>query len=187
MATATAERLMTADDLERLPDDGSALYELDHGRLIRLNLSWARHALTSTNTTFEMWRFVKEHDLGLCFPANTGFQLTTDPDTVRAPKTSFVSAKRIPKDGIPRRGYWQGAPDLAVEVPSPTNHPGEMWRRIGDLLNAGTRLIWVIDPERRTALIIHPGGETRLVGEDATLDGEDVIPGFLLPLRDVLA
>jgi Uma2 family endonuclease len=187
MATPTVEQLMTAEELERMPDDGSALYELDHGRLIRLNLSWARHALTSANTTFEMSRFVKHHALGLCFPANTGFQLTTNPDTVRAPKASFVSAKRIPKDGIPRRGYWPGAPDLAVEVPSPTNPPGEMWRRIGDLLNAGTRLIWVIDPERRTALIIHPGGETQLHGEEYTLDGEDVVPGFLLPLHDVLA
>jgi Uma2 family endonuclease len=124
MATATAKQPMTADDLERLPDDGSALYELDHGRLIRLNLSWARHALISAITTFEMCRVVKQRALGLCFPATSGFHLTTDPDTVRAPKTSFVSAERIPKDGIPLRGFWQGGPDLAVEVPSPTNRPG---------------------------------------------------------------
>jgi Uma2 family endonuclease len=187
MATATAERLMTADDLERLPNDDRVLYELDEGRLICLSPAASLSTIVATNVTIEMGMYVKQHGLGICFGSEGGFRLASNPDTVRAPDVSFVQKERIPQEGIPRRGFWQGAPDLAVEVLSPSNRPGEMWRRIGDLLNAGTRLIWVIDPERRTALIIHPGGETQLHGEEYTLDGENVIPGFLLPLRDVLA
>jgi Uma2 family endonuclease len=187
MATATAERLMTADDLESLPDNGSMRYELDEGRLISLSPSASLSAIVALNVGSEMRAFVKQHNLGVCFGSEGGFKLASDPDTVRAPDVSFVRSERIPKDGIPRRGFWPGAPDLAVEVLSPTNRPGEMWRRIGDLLNAGTRLIWVIDPERRTAFVIRPGGETRLIGDDGTLEGEDVLSGFSLPLRDVLA
>jgi Uma2 family endonuclease len=186
MATATAERLMTAEDLLTLPDDGSVMYELDEGRLVRLSPSASLSAIVALNVGGEMRAFVKEHNLGVCAGSEGCFKLASDPDTVRAPDVSFVRAERIPKGGIPRRGFWPGAPDLAVEVLSPSNRPGEIWRRIGDLLDAGTRLIWVIDPERRTALVIHPGGDVRMFGEDGVLDGEDLLPGFALPLRDIL-
>lgn len=187
MTSATTERLVTADDLERLPDDDSVLYELDQGRLICLSPSASLSSIVGANVLAEIAPFVKRHKLGVCFGSDGGFKLWSDPDTVRAPDVSFVRTEHIPKGGIPRRGYWPGAPDLAVEVLSPSNRPGEMWRRIGDLLNAGTRLIWVIDPERRTAVVIRPGGDILTLGEDGILDGEDLLPGFVLALRDVLA
>jgi len=186
MATATTEQLLTAEDLERLPDDSSVIYELDEGRLICSSPSASLSSIVGANVLAEIAPFVKQHQLGVCLGADGGFKLWSDPDTVRAPDVSFVRADRIPKGGIPRRGFWPGAPDLAVEVLSPSNRPGEMWRRIGDLLNAGARLIWVIDPEQRTAMTIRSDGGTLLVGEDGVLDGEDVLPGFTLPLRNAL-
>jgi hypothetical protein len=91
-----------------------------------------------------------------------------------------------PREALPSPHRFDALPVTVVEVLSPTNWPGERWRRIGDLLDAGTRLVWLIDPERRTALVIHPGGDVRTLGEDGALDGEDGLPGFALPLRDVL-
>jgi len=177
---------MTVDDLERLPESDDVLYELDERRLICLSPAASLSTIVAANVTIEMGMFVRQHGLGICFSSEAGVRRTVNPDTVRAPDVSFVRTDHIPKDGVPRRGHWQGAPDLAVEVLSPSNRPGEMWRRIGDLLNAGTRLIWVMDPERRTVLTICPGGDMPLIGEDGVLDGEDVLPGFALPLRDVL-
>jgi Uma2 family endonuclease len=114
--------------------------------------------------------FVKQHKLGVCFVSEGSFRLASDPDTVRAPDVSFVRAEHTPASGIPRRGLWPGAPDLAVEMLSPSNPPGEMWRRIGDLLNAGTRLIWMIHPERRTAVVIRASGDILTLGEDGVLE-----------------
>jgi Uma2 family endonuclease len=179
--------LITADELQSLPDDGSFLYELDRGRLIDLCPASAYASLVAGTVLIELGSYVKQHGLGVCFGADGGFKLASDPDTVRATDVSFVRAERIPGGGIPRQGYWSGAPDLAVEVLSPSNRPGELWRRIGDLLNAGTRLIWVIDPEQRRAVVIRPGNEIELLAEDGVLDGETAVPGFALPLRRVLA
>lgn len=185
MTTTTAERLMTADELLLLPRGNGTLYELDEGRLICLSPAAPLSSVVAGNVFGAMYLFVRQRSLGICFMADAGFRLASDPDTVRAPDIAFVRTERIPAGGIPRRSFWPGAPDLAVEVLSPSNRPGEMWRRIGDLLNAGTRLVWVIDPERRTALIIRPSGDTTPIGEDGVLDGEDVLPGFALPLRAV--
>jgi Uma2 family endonuclease len=186
MATETAERLMTADELLALPDAGSEQYELVKGRLIRLCPASAYSSIVAGNVLIDMGTFVRQHGHGVCFGADAGFKLSSDPDTVRSPDVSFVRTEHVPEGGIPRRGYWEGAPDLAVEVLSPSNRPSEMYRRIADLLDAGTRLIWMIDPERRTATIIRSSGVNLTIDEDGVLDGEDVLPGFRLSLRDVL-
>jgi Uma2 family endonuclease len=124
------------------------------------------------------------HASGRLLAAETGFVLSTNPDTVRAPDVAFVRNERIP-DPLPR-GYARFAPDLVVEVLSPDDRPGEVLEKVADWLNARTRIVWVIDPERRTGRVQRPDGTDALLNESDALDGEDVLPGFSYRLAEVL-
>jgi Uma2 family endonuclease len=121
---------------------------------------------------------------GQIFAAETGFTLFRAPDTVRAPDIAFVRRERLP-DPVPA-GYLELAPDLVVEVLSPNDRPGEVLAKIGDWLEAGARLVWVIDPERRRARIYRPDGSDASIQEDENLSGEDLLPGFTCRLGSVL-
>ena len=121
----------------------------------------------------------------MLFGQDTGFLIERDPDTVRAPDVAFVSAARTPEIG--RRGYVPFAPDLAVEILSPGDRPSEVLEKVAAWLGAGTRLVWVIDPDRGNARVHRADGSTSIVPEDGALDGEDVLPGFNCPLAEVLA
>jgi Uma2 family endonuclease len=174
---------MTADDLATLPDDG-LLYELDEGKLVSMPPSFSLAALVAANILFYMKAFVMQHAMGRCGGTDWGFRLATDPDIVRAPDASFVRIERLPGGRIPR-GYYPGAPDLAVEVISSTQTYRGMRRKVRQYLAAGTRLVWLVDPEERTADVYHADGSTRHVGADGILEGEDVLPGFRLNLVDI--
>ena len=129
--------------------------------------------------------FVDGHGIGECGISEGGFKLASDPDVVRAPDVWFVRAERVPAGGFPS-GIWEGFPDLAVEVLSPTDRPLAVAQKLQDYLDAGTRLVWVLDPDARAAAVYRPGHVPTFLNEDGILDGEDVLPGFALPLRDVL-
>jgi Uma2 family endonuclease len=131
-----------------------------------------------------LWAFIRPRNLGICATADGGMRLAADPDTVRAPDVSFVRAERLPAGGL-KAGYFAGAPDLAVEVLSPTDRFSDVQRKVRDYLAAGTRLVWVIDPEARTAIVYRPDGRVTFLDEDGVLDGEDVVPDFSLALADV--
>jgi Uma2 family endonuclease len=183
MTDAPSTSLMTADDLLNLPDDGWH-YELVRGKLNRMTAASTRPSVVTMNVALDICGHVRRHRLGMCGSAEWGFLLFTNPDTVRAPDISFVAAAKIPTEGVPS-GFWPGAPDLAVEVLSPSNRAGEILDKVADYLAAGTRLVWVIDPEARTATVFRLNGPTSRVGEDGVLDGEDVLPGFALKLVEV--
>jgi Uma2 family endonuclease len=128
--------------------------------------------------------FVAEHRLGVVGGADFGILLARGPDTVRAPDVVFYRADRLPAGGIPST-YWELAPDLAVEVLSPSDRRGKVLKKVGEYLDAGTHLVWVVDPRRRTAVVYRPEGEPTILGADGILDGEDVLPGFRLALAEV--
>jgi Uma2 family endonuclease len=107
------------------------------------------------------------------------------PDNVRSPDVSFVAAGRFPDERWPV-GFAALAPDLAVEVLSPSDNSRDVLEKVGEYLNAGTRLVWVIDPETRMATVYRSPMDVRVIGESESLDGEDVVPGFTCPLKDVL-
>ena len=96
---------------------------------------------------------------------------------------AFVSASR--RSGPEPVGFIDGAPDLAVEVLSFDDRPGAVLQKVGDWLSAGARLVWVVDTERRVARVYRADGSESLLDQDATLSGEDVLPGFSRPLRDL--
>ena len=171
----TAPALLTADDLVRLqPPDKRT--ELVRGRMIVREPAGFRHGDVAMTISLLIGPFVKKHGLGRTFAAETGFKLFTNPDTVRAPDVAFVSHERIP-DPIPR-GFAPFAPDLAVEVLSPDDRPGEVLEKVADWLKAGTRLVWVIDPDRRSARVYREDGTISNLTDADALDGDDVLPGF---------
>jgi Uma2 family endonuclease len=95
---------------------------------------------------------------------------------VRAPDVGFVRRGRVP-DPVPS-GYAELAPDLVVEVLSPDDRPGQVLAKVGDWLEAGVKLVWVVDPERRLAHIYRADGSESVIDDTEMLDGEDVVPGF---------
>jgi Uma2 family endonuclease len=174
---------MTAEDLMALPDDGHR-YELSQGVLVCMSPAAYWSGKFGRRIASRIGAFVDEHKLGDCGVPDTGFKLTSNPDTVREPDVWFVSAERLPPADQQQR-YFEGAPDLAVEVLSPTDRFDEVMRKVREYLDAGTRLVWVFDPDERTAGVFRPDGSYTKVGEDGTLDGENLLPGFELPLHDI--
>jgi Uma2 family endonuclease len=183
MTNLPAERLLTAEDLMQLPDDGYR-YELDEGRLVRMPPGGPLAAIVAATILTLINEFARLHRLGKVGGADFGSILAREPDTVRAPDVAFYRTDRLPPGGIPSM-YWELAPDLAVEVLSPSDRRGKVLRKVGDYLDAGTQLVWVVDPRRRTAVVYRPEGEPTILGADGILDGEDVLPGFTLALGDV--
>jgi Uma2 family endonuclease len=181
MTTTTAP--MTAEELLRRPDDGFR-YELIRGELIQMSPSGSEHVVIIAELAARLRNQVKANKLGIVFGAEGGFLIGRDPDTVRAPDIAFVRRERIPADGIPK-GYWPGAPDLAVEVLSPGDRVSEVDEKVGMWLAAGTLMVWVVNPRWRSVTIYRSAREIRVLTEDEMLDGADVVPGFRCPVRDI--
>jgi Uma2 family endonuclease len=168
---------LTADDLFRMPDDGFHRYELVEGQLVVMTPAGGLHGAVGMRLAIAVGAYVEEHQLGVLVSADTGFILATDPDTVRAPDIGFVSRDRIPADGIPK-AFWRCAPDLAVEVLSPTDVGREVDEKIEDYLGHGVRLVWFVEPAARRVTVHRPGLPPLTLDESETLDGGDILPGF---------
>lgn len=144
----------------------------------------SRSSLVSGKTHTRISSYVERKRLGLCGDSDWGFLLATGPDIVRAPDVGVVIAARIPATGVPP-GYWPGAPDLAVEVVSPSDRLADVLEKVEEYLAHGTRLVWVIDPEARKAIVFRPGQPPETVGSKGVLSGEGVLPGFVLRLSGI--
>ncbi|HEY0872806.1 MAG TPA: Uma2 family endonuclease [Vicinamibacterales bacterium] len=174
-------RLVTADELERMPEDDYR-YELVRGRLIRMSPVAPRHGHTTITLGALLWQHVRANRLGQVW-TEVGFRLASNPDTVRAPDIAFVRHDRLPpKDA---KGFYRGAPDLAIEVLSPDDTRAEMRQKIADYFAAGTPAVVVIDPGSRRAAIHRPGTAVRILTTADTLDLDAIVAGFRLPLCEV--
>lgn len=173
---------LTADELlhVNLPDQRT---ELVRGVLVVREKAGFRHGAVTMRLAKGIADQVDARGLGLVLAADTGFKLATDPDTVRAPDIAFIRRDRLP-DPEPL-GYLDLAPDLAVEVLSPGDRPGEVLAKVADWLDAGTRLVWVVDPTRRLVRVYRADGSQSVVAENDVLDGEDVLPGFACRLSAI--
>jgi Uma2 family endonuclease len=179
-ATAPTEHPgMTAEELFGLPDDGLR-HELVEGELRTMTPAGSEHGRVAARITARIVVHAEEHGLGEAYAAETGFVLRRDPDTVRAPDVAFVAFDRLPQGTV--SGFGDLAPDLVVEVVSPSDRASEVSSKAAMWLDAGVRLVWVVDPQARLAAVHHPGGLVTVLREDGVLDGEDVLPGFRLPL-----
>jgi len=131
-------------------------------------------------------QFVKAHGLGRVLGTEGGFIISRKPDTVRAPDVAFISADRIPGGRLPK-GFFPGAPDLAVEVMSPSDTAEELDEKVQDWLAAGTRLVWVVNPKSKTVAVYDSPSASRILHIEETLDGGELLPGFALPLRQIFS
>ena len=173
---------MTAEELLRLNLPNKRT-ELVRGVLVVREPAGYHHGDVAARLLVAIANHVNANGLGRVFAAETGFTLARQPDTVRAPDVAFISAARLPDP--PPRGFAELAPDLAVEVLSPDDRPGEVLAKVGDWLNAGARLVWVVDPVRVVARVYHADGSESVLGETDALRGEDLLSGFEYPLSAI--
>jgi len=176
-------KLMTADELEALPGDDGVFYELVRGELIRMAPTSFEHFQLTGLVSYYLNAFVIPRGLGVV-DGEGGFVLQRHPDTVRAPNVAFVRAHRVPT-GEASRHFAQIAPDLAVEVRSPSDSMSDLLAKADEYLAAGTSFVWIFDPQSRTVVVKSKDGMTITLGIDDELDGGDVLPGFRLPLRTI--
>lgn len=183
MPAESVSHLVTAEELLQLDVPGKVT-ELVRGRLLVHEPPSTWHGSIAAKLLYLIADHVYRQELGIVCSQDTGFKLASNPDTVRAPDVAFVSRARA--DKIPRRGYAPLAPDLAVEIISPGDRPGELLAKVADWLNAGVSVVWVIDSERAEARIYRDDGEVRIIAADGDLDGGVVLPGFTCKLAEVL-
>ena len=167
---------MTAEELLLLPDDNRR-HELVAGLEVSEPPASFPHGVIAAEVFIRLSEHVRRHDLGRVVSTETGFLLARNPDTVRAPDVAFVSRSKMRRAGEVH-GYFPGAPDLVVEVLSPSERPADVHSKIGDSLAAGTRIVWVIDPSRRQVRVHRSLLRPSILGEDAMLTGDEVLSGF---------
>jgi Uma2 family endonuclease len=178
---ATIERILTAEDLLELGDIGSC--ELLRGELVMMSPASFNHGWVAANIQAALISFIKPRRLGIVAIAEAGFIIERNPDTVRAPDVSFIRAERIPPEGV--AGFFPGAPDLAVEVLSPNDRPGEVALKSQEWLAAGCDTVWIVDPRTRNVTAHRRGVKAETITEGESLVCENLLPGFSLPVVDI--
>lgn len=179
MSTSTA--LMTADELTQLPDGEGFRYELIDGELISMPASGFPHGRTTVRLTGPLSQFVWDHGLGEVFAAETGYKLTSNPDTVLAPDISFITKKRIVETGE-HKGFWPGAPDLVVEILSPDDRPSKIKAKTSRWFVGGARQVWIVDPKTCTVTIHRSPSDSITFSGSDELEADDILPGFRISL-----
>jgi Uma2 family endonuclease len=178
---ATTCHITTAQQLLDSPDLGPC--ELVRGELLMMTPAGYEHARIVSRINSRLAVFVEEKGLGVVLTGEGGFHVARDPDTVRAPDVAFVRAGRVPPMGT--RGFFEGPPDLGVEVVSPNDRPSQVLAKVRDWLEAGCLAVWVVDPDARTVSIHQRNREVVLLGTSDALGGGEIIPGFRIPVSAI--
>ena len=173
---------ITDEELLQLPKDGHR-YEVVDGELVAMSPAGMRHEHVVMELGAILRNFVKAQGLGRVFAPDLLYKLPSG--NRRGPDVSFMSTERLA--AVPEGTVFPAiAPDLAVEVLSPSDRPRRVLDKIGEYLEAGVRLVWVVDPVKRQAAVYRTTTETRYIDADGILDGADVLPGFRCPLSEAL-
>ncbi len=176
------ERSYSAGDLLALPESTSR-YLLLEGQLIEMSPTGRSHGLITNRIAYLITGYVLEHRLGAVYAAESGFQLSTNPDTVFGIDVAFVASDRIQTG----EGFFEGAPDLAVEVVSPGNRGPELHVKVARYFGAGTRLVWVVYPQSRVVYVYRAPNEIEVLEESDNLSGDPVLPGFSIKVAEIFA
>ncbi len=179
----TTTALMTVEEFERLPD-GNVRRELVRGEVIEMTPGGYDHSTVGARIIGALIQAAGH--LGEVVSADCGFILADDPSTVRMPDAGFVRRGRVP-DATGRELLFRGAPDLAVEVVSPSDTMAELLQKVGEYLEAGTSLVWVVVPSRREVYVYRPVGAPEVIGDDGVLTGDPVLPGLSIGVADLFA
>ncbi len=182
-AMATKARI-TAEDLWQMPHD-EGHRELINGGVVEVSPAGGLHGGLVVEVAHRLTEHARRHGEGAVV-TGTGFilQLPYDPERVREPDVAFISAGRLEGGKLPQK-FIRGAPDLVVEVISPSDRSIDIQQKVRDFLEAGARMIWVLAPGVRTATVYRADGSARLLRETEQLEGEDVLPGLIIPLAEL--
>jgi Uma2 family endonuclease len=181
MSPRLAEKLLTAEEFATMPESQYA--ELVRGRIVETPVNNWTHAELMVRLSMLLASFALSRRLGKVYCGDPGMVVERDPDTARGPDVAFVTAARVPQ--VPAAGFWEQVCDLAVEILSPDNTLADVQVKVKEYLNAGVRLVWVVDPVGRTIGEYRVLGAARVLAAGDVLDGADVLPGFRFPVSDV--
>lgn len=179
----TEDQAVTAAMLLQRPDDGNR-YELVRGELRQTPPQTRQQGVVAARIALSLLEHVSARQLGEVFSASTGFQL--GPNHVRGCDVAFVNHDRVAAAGQVD-GFWPGAPDLAVEVISPSDTSVAVEEKVMDWLDAGARLVIVANPSGRRLTLYRSRSDARILGEGDTLDAGDVVAGWQLPAEQLFA
>jgi Uma2 family endonuclease len=174
---------MTIEEFERLPDEAARL-ELVRGHVVREPPAGFEHGVIGVQIASLLNAFVRRQALGKVVGPDTVFVLFDDPPTVRAPDVAFVARDRLPADP---RGFARLAPDLVVEIVSPSNTVSEIQGKVVDYLDAGTRLVWVVEPRGRTVTVYRSRDDIRILTSSQEIEGIEILPGFRIEVSEFFA
>lgn len=176
-------RFATIEDLAEFGDDEQR-YEIMRGELVRMSPAGFYHGAIASAVAMHLRLFVVRHQLGQVVTNDSGFILARGPDTMLGPDIAFVRADRLPPIEE-QQSFLDLAPDLAVEVVSPSDSAGYVHDKVLEYLRAGVRLVWVIWPIRQTVSVYLPDRTSRELDREEFLDGGDVLPGFELKIAEL--
>lgn len=183
--STTSTALMTAEELMELPR-GYYRAELINGELRKMPLPKLPHGRIATRLGAQLVQFVVENELGEVYIGDVGFQVTWNPDTVIGPDISFISKERLEQAGDVK-GYWQGPPDLAVEIFSPGYRPGKVSTRISRLFSFGTKQVWIVDLKHSTVAVYRSESDITTFSGSDYLEAQDLFPGFQISLEKIFS
>lgn len=172
----TAEKLVTAEELWRMPEPGDgSRYELWEGELIQMTPAGGRHGACCGLVARVLLEYSKKHSAGHVATNDTGVFTERDPDTVVAPDVVYWRSERLPE--MPE-GFVEVPPDLAVEVVSPGDSQSYVHRKVLHYLDHRVALVWIVDPKTRTVTEYRSRQDVRILAEADEITGGDVLPGF---------
>lgn len=179
----TTKGRYTVEELEHICDSKHR-YDLIRGEIVKMAPAGGYHGKIAANVIGYLWWHASNEGLGDVYTSETGFVLARDPDVLLAPDAAFITQARVPTD---QQGFYEIAPDLAVEVVSPNDSATHIQQKVAEYLAAGVRLVWIIYPESKTISVYDNAGTVRFLGTDHQLDGGDVLPGFGVPVAEIFA
>jgi Uma2 family endonuclease len=184
MSATTTKKLLTAEEFFLLPDpDDGSQQELVRGEVVTMPPPGGLHGVTCSKTGRRIGNFVEDNDRGTVACNDTGFITERGPDSVRGPDISYWAKHRLKEVPV---GYIDIAPDMLVEVLSPSNTSKQIRAKLKEYFAKGVRLVWVIAPEDRTLTIYRTPDEGRVLHDTATVTGDDVLQGFTCRVSDLL-
>ncbi|MGH2353054.1 MAG: Uma2 family endonuclease [Chloroflexota bacterium] len=181
---ATTKTLLTADEFYALPSS-EGKQELVRGEVIEMAPPGGGHGYVQLGLGVRM-RLHADHTKQGFVVTEVGFRLATGPDLVRAPDVAFVAAARFPEGRLPET-YIDGAPDIAVEVVSPSDTFAEVEEKVQEYLDAGARLVWVAQSRAKAVRVYTPDGTSRTLRGDDVLSGDEVMPGFEVRVAELFS
>ncbi|MBA4181950.1 MAG: hypothetical protein C0506_15270 [Anaerolinea sp.] len=179
--TATASSSLTADDFLLMPESEGA--ELVDGEIAEVPMG-SISSLIAGELFGQLWTFLRQRKARLLLPQESGIAIWPGRNRVRKPDLTYVRSSRLPGGRLPE-GWLTVVPDLVAEVVSPGDRVEDLEQKLAEYREAGIPLIWVIYPATRTAHVLGANRQRRELGQDGVLDGEDILPGFSIPLADI--